>query len=37
VKSGKGFHDWSERDAADLLRQRDEELVRRLKLLAAPR
>jgi 3-hydroxybutyryl-CoA dehydrogenase len=37
VKSGKGFHDWSERDPADLLRRRDEELVRRLKLLAAPR
>lgn len=34
VKSGKGFHDWSQRDAAALLRARDEELVRRLRLLA---
>jgi 3-hydroxybutyryl-CoA dehydrogenase len=33
VKSGRGFHDWSERDADELIRQRDEELVRRLRLL----
>jgi 3-hydroxybutyryl-CoA dehydrogenase len=33
VKSGRGFHDWSRRDAADLIRRRDEELVRRLRLI----
>jgi 3-hydroxybutyryl-CoA dehydrogenase len=34
VKSGRGFHDWSVRDAAALQRDRDDELVRRLRLLA---
>lgn len=33
VKSGRGFHDWSVRDADALIRERDEELVRRLRLL----
>lgn len=32
VKSGRGFHDWTERDAEELVRRRDEELVRRLRL-----
>ncbi len=32
VKSGRGFHDWGVRDADDLIRRRDEELVRRLRL-----
>jgi 3-hydroxybutyryl-CoA dehydrogenase len=34
VKSGQGFHDWSVRDADAVIRRRDEELVRRLRLLA---
>jgi 3-hydroxybutyryl-CoA dehydrogenase len=33
VKSGRGFYDWSVRDAGTLQRRRDEELVRRLRLL----
>ncbi len=33
VKSGAGFYDWSQRDAAAVVRRRDEELVRRLKLV----
>ncbi len=33
VKSGRGFYDWSVRSSEDLIRQRDEELVRRLRLL----
>jgi len=32
VKSGRGFHDWSARDSGELIRRRDEELVRRLRL-----
>ncbi|HET8607054.1 MAG TPA: 3-hydroxyacyl-CoA dehydrogenase NAD-binding domain-containing protein [Gaiellaceae bacterium] len=32
VKSGRGFHDWQARDSAELIRRRDEELVRRLRL-----
>jgi 3-hydroxybutyryl-CoA dehydrogenase len=35
VKTGRGFHDWSQRDASELVRARDEELVRRLHLLRA--
>jgi 3-hydroxybutyryl-CoA dehydrogenase len=35
VKTGRGFHDWSQRDANELVRARDEELVRRLHLLRA--
>lgn len=35
VKSGRGFFDWSTRDPQATIRRRDEELVRRLKLLAA--
>jgi 3-hydroxybutyryl-CoA dehydrogenase len=35
VKSGRGFFDWSARDPHMAIRRRDEELVRRLKLLAA--
>jgi 3-hydroxybutyryl-CoA dehydrogenase len=34
VKSGRGFFDWSARDPQVTIRRRDEELVRRLKLLA---
>jgi 3-hydroxybutyryl-CoA dehydrogenase len=33
VKSGRGFHDWTTRDATEVVRRRDEELVRRLTLL----
>lgn len=33
VKSGQGFYDWSERDAAGLIRQRDDELIERLRRL----
>lgn len=33
VKAGRGFHDWTQRDPAALMRRRDEELVRRLHLL----
>jgi 3-hydroxybutyryl-CoA dehydrogenase len=32
VKAGRGFHDWTARDAGELVRRRDEELVRRLHL-----
>ena len=32
VKSGRGFHDWTVRDADEVVRLRDEELVRRLRL-----
>lgn len=32
-KSGRGFYDWSERDADELARMRDEELIFRLKSL----
>jgi 3-hydroxybutyryl-CoA dehydrogenase len=35
VKTGRGFFDWSARDPHATIRRRDEELVRRLKLLAA--
>lgn len=31
VKSGEGFYDWSLRDAEDLLRRRDEELLMRVR------
>ena len=34
VKSGKGFHDWSERDPAELVARRDAELAQRLRQLA---
>jgi len=34
TKTGRGFHDWTRRDAGELARRRDEELVRRLHLLA---
>lgn len=34
VKSGVGFYDWSKRSSAELMRQRDQELVRRLRLRA---
>jgi len=37
TKAGRGFHDWTERDAGELIRRRDEELVRRLHLTAAAR
>lgn len=33
VKAGRGFHDWTIRDGAEVARRRDEELVRRLRLL----
>lgn len=33
VKRGRGFHDWTARDADELVRRRDAELVRRLRLL----
>lgn len=32
VKSGEGFYDWSTRDAEDLIRRRDEELLMRLRM-----
>jgi 3-hydroxyacyl-CoA dehydrogenase len=35
VKSGRGFFDWGTRDPRVTIRRRDEELVRRLKLLSA--
>jgi 3-hydroxybutyryl-CoA dehydrogenase len=35
AKAGRGFFDWTVRDPATATRRRDEELVRRLKLLAA--
>ena len=35
IKTGRGFFDWSARDPEVTLRRRDEELVRRLRLLAA--
>lgn len=33
VKSGRGFNDWRARDPAETVRRRDEEIVRRLRLL----
>jgi 3-hydroxybutyryl-CoA dehydrogenase len=33
VKTGRGFYNWSTRDAADLARRRDDELIMRLKSL----
>ncbi|MHB8499751.1 MAG: 3-hydroxyacyl-CoA dehydrogenase family protein [Candidatus Acidiferrales bacterium] len=33
VKAGEGFYDWSRRDAQAVIRRRDDELVRRLKLI----
>jgi 3-hydroxybutyryl-CoA dehydrogenase len=33
TKTGRGFHDWTARDAGELVRRRDTELVRRLRLL----
>jgi 3-hydroxybutyryl-CoA dehydrogenase len=33
VKTGRGFYNWSNRDAADLARRRDDELIMRLKSL----
>ena len=35
VKAGRGFFDWRSRDPQVTIRRRDDELVRRLKLLAA--
>ncbi len=35
IKTGRGFFDWTARDPEVTLRRRDEELVRRLRLLAA--
>jgi 3-hydroxybutyryl-CoA dehydrogenase len=35
AKAGRGFFDWTARDPASAMRRRDEELVRRLKLLAS--
>ncbi len=32
MKSGKGFYDWHERDPVEFRRQRDEEVVRRIKI-----
>jgi 3-hydroxybutyryl-CoA dehydrogenase len=32
TKTGRGFHDWTARDAGELVRRRDAELVRRLRL-----
>jgi 3-hydroxybutyryl-CoA dehydrogenase len=37
TKSERGFHDWTRRDAAEIVRRRDEELVRRLRLLGGRR
>jgi 3-hydroxybutyryl-CoA dehydrogenase len=33
TKTARGFHDWTTRDAGELVRRRDAELVRRLRLL----
>lgn len=33
VKSGRGFYDWTTKDAADLAHRRDEELIARVKSL----
>jgi 3-hydroxybutyryl-CoA dehydrogenase len=33
VKTGRGFYDWASRDAEELSRRRDEELIARLKTL----
>jgi hypothetical protein len=33
TKTARGFHDWTARDAGELVRRRDAELVRRLRLL----
>ncbi|MDH3463961.1 MAG: 3-hydroxyacyl-CoA dehydrogenase NAD-binding domain-containing protein [Acidimicrobiia bacterium] len=33
VKTGAGFYDWDHRDAKELIHRRDEELLRRMKLL----
>lgn len=33
VRDGKGFYDWSAKDADELLRQRDEQVVRQLQFL----
>lgn len=33
VKSGKGFYDWSERDIDEVIRKRDEQVVRQLAFL----
>jgi 3-hydroxybutyryl-CoA dehydrogenase len=35
VKTGRGFYDWGTRDAAELARRRDEELIARVKSLRA--
>ncbi|WP_206057417.1 3-hydroxyacyl-CoA dehydrogenase family protein [Nitratireductor sp. XY-223] len=34
MRGGKGFYDWSERDPEEFKRQRDEEIVRRVKIQA---
>lgn len=34
TKAGRGFHDWTVRDPAEVVRRRDDELVRRLRLTA---
>ena len=33
MKSGRGFHDWSERDADELIERRDQQIVRQLRYL----
>ncbi len=35
AKTGRGFYDWSTRDAGDLARRRDEELIARVRALRA--
>jgi 3-hydroxybutyryl-CoA dehydrogenase len=36
TKTARGFHDWTVRDPGELVRRRDAELVRRLRLLRGP-
>ena len=33
IKSGRGFYDWSDRDAAELIERRDAQIVRQLNYL----
>lgn len=35
MKTGQGFYDWTERDPDEFRRRRDEEIIRRLKILRA--
>jgi 3-hydroxybutyryl-CoA dehydrogenase len=37
MKSGRGFYDWTERDPEEFRRERDREVIRRLKLLRGDR